>query len=253
MTYYDDLINDNKRVESFKKAINRLSHGVVYDLGTGSGILAQFASNNAIKVFAIEQNPFILKHTKENFSENKNIKLIETDATQYVFTEKPDVIICEMLDTALIDEEQVPVINNAHKYITDSTIFIPKAVYTTVQLISTNINHITYYEDNLPKYESLSDELKYQRVNFSELINETVEKNIKITTTNSGKINAIKLTTYTIITDDIILEPTPMLNPPLLIPVDEIDVTAGEKIIININYVMGGGLNNIQANIRRLK
>ena len=74
MTYYDDLINDNKRVESFKKAIDRLSHGVVYDLGTGSGILAQFASNNAIKVFAIEQNPFILKHTKENFSENKNIK-----------------------------------------------------------------------------------------------------------------------------------------------------------------------------------
>ena len=44
-----------------------------------------------------------------------------------------------------------------------------------------------------------------------------------------------------------------MLNPPLLIPVDEIDVTAGEKIIININYVMGGGLNNIQANIRRIK
>lgn len=251
MTYYSDLTNDSKRVTSFKKVIQKKSHGIVYDLGTGSGILAQFASKNAKEVYAIEQNPFIIKHTKKNLSKYNNIELIVTDATNYKFPKEADVIICEMLDTALIDEEQVPVINNAHKYIKDDTIFIPKSVYTTIELISTNINHITYYEDNFPEYISLSDEVKYHDVSFLQPIEELVVKEVSLKVKNEGKLNAIKLTTYTVLSDDLILEPTSMLNPPILVPVDNIIVKEDDEIILNIKYIMGGGLNTIQTSIQR--
>lgn len=253
MTYYSDLINDTKRVSAFRKAIKEISHGIVYDLGTGSGILAIFAADNADKVYAIEQNPFILKHTKKNFSKYNNIKLVEADACDYVFPESPDLIICEMLDTALIDEEQVPVINNAIEYKKDSTIFLPKGVSTSLELVSTNINHITYYENNLPFYKKLSGKIIYHDVDFSEKINDIVEKLISTTVISDGLVNAIKLTTYTILTDEIIVEPTPMLNPPLLIPVNEIDVKKGDLIQIKLKYIMGRGLNTIQTSIKRIK
>ena len=63
-------------------------------------------------------------------------------------------------------------------------------------------------------------------------------------------MNAIKITTYTILTDEIILEPTPMLNPPLIIPVEQLNVDEGETITINLKYTMGGGLNTIQTTRR---
>ncbi|WP_455645118.1 50S ribosomal protein L11 methyltransferase [Methanosphaera sp.] len=253
MTYYDDLTKDIQRVNLFKKAITQKTKGIVYDLGTGSGILAEFASELAKKVYAVEQNPFIIKKTSANFSKYNNIQLIHEDATKHIFLEKPDVIICEMMDTALIDEEQVPVINNSLKYVDDSTIFIPQAAYTTIQLISTNIQHITYYEDNLPEYDELSDEVKYNEVIFSERINDKVNENILLSAKNNGIVNAIKLTTYTIITDELITGPTPMLNPPLLIPVDKLSVEKDDKIVIDLKYIMGGGLNTIQTNIRKDK
>ena len=246
MTYYDDLINDNKRVESFKKAIDRLSHGVVYDLGTGSGILAQFASNNAIKVFAIEQNPFILKHTKENFSENKNIKLIETDATQYVFTEKPDVIICEMLDTALIDEEQVPVLNYAKKFLKEDGQIIPGEIINTVELVNLQRDNVHWDEDGA-KYEVLSDAEVYSKFNLLDDINPNFEKEISIKSKKDAFVNGLKITTFAKLNDNIICGPTPMLNPPLLIPLEKRFVKGNDFINVKLKYIMGNGIESIQT------
>lgn len=250
MTYYDDLVNDKKRVSAFKDVILNKSHGIVYDLGTGSGILASFAAGKAQHVFAVEINPLILKHTKANLEKFPNVDIINTDATTYKLDPKADVIICEMLDTALIDEEQIPVINNAIKYIKPTTTIIPKGVENTIELIKTNINHITYYEDNHPKYTPLSDKITYNSIEFNKTINPNVDTKITITPTDNNTANAIKLTTNTILTDEVKLEPTPMLNPPLLIPLNQsINVKKDEKIEIQLKYEMGGGLDTITANI----
>jgi predicted RNA methylase len=60
------------------------------------------------------------------------------------------------------------------------------------------------------------------------------------------------ITTYTCVSEGLITGPTPMLNPPLLIPVNKINVSKGDIVIIDLKYVMGGGLNTIKANIRRI-
>ena len=67
----------------------------------------------------------------------------------------------------------------------------------------------------------------------------------------SGLLNGIKLTTYTKLCDDIILEPTPMLNPPLIIPIEELNVDEADEILINLKYIMGGGLDTIQTTRKR--
>lgn len=253
MTYYDDLIKDEKRVTVFKEIILHKAYGVTYDLGTGSGILASFASKNAEKVYALEINPLVIKKYTTKFLKNyDNIEIIESDASTYEFKEKADVIICEMLDTALIDEEQVPVINNAIKYSKENTIFIPKSTYDTIQVGTAKISYVTYQEFGNRIFNSLSSEIKYNEVDFSKEINPNFEKDIKITIQKSGILNSLLITTYTCLDENLITEPTPMLNPPLLIPINEVSVSKGDIIIINLKYTMGGGLNTIRANTKRI-
>ena len=251
MTYYDDLVNDKKRVSAFKKAIDAKANGITYDLGTGSGILATIASENADIVYAIESNPLILKKTRSNFKDYDNINLIKTDATCYEFREIPDTIICEMLDTALIDEEQIPVINNAHKYSNNKTIFIPQGVKNTIKLTNSKINCIQYYEDGYPKHEVLSDEVEYSTIDFTQINDENVDITVKLKATKDGIINSVMITTYTHLCDDLTIGPTPMLNPPLIIPVNHIDVKKDDVIDVHLKYIMGGGLNTIQTTIMR--
>lgn len=251
MTYYDDLTNDKKRVNAFFKAIRRNVHGICYDLGTGSGVLAGQASKYASHVYAMELNPRIISKTRENLEHYDNVSVIHDDASKYEFKGKIDVIICEMLDTALIDEEQVPVINNVVKYTDEDTIFIPESVYSTIELINTQVMGTCYYEDSYPKYSLLSDAVRYGQIMLNRHNNPEFKEDIKIIVKSDGLLNAIKITTYTILTKDMILEPTPMLNPPLIIPIEELDVYAGDEILINLTYTMGGGLNTIQTTRKR--
>jgi len=253
MTYYDDLVNDKRRVEAFTKVIKQETKNITYDLGTGSGILAEAASEYASKVYAIESNPLIVKKTRKKLENYPNIIFLQEDATKVELPEKADTIICEMLDTALIDEQQVPVINHIHQYAKEDTTFIPKAVYSTLQLINTKITYITYYEDEHPKITEASDEIRYDYIEFNKRIDEEVNKEIKIKANKKTTINAIKITTYTIINDETILAPTPMLNPPILIPIKDTSVKMDEELTINLRYKMGGGINSIQTTVRRNK
>ena len=150
----------------------------------------------------------------------------------------------------LIDEEQVPVINNVQNYTKKDTIFIPHSTYDTIQIGTSTIKHITYKEYGNVEFKSLSDEITYNEVIFSETINPNFNKEIQIKARNKGLINTLLITTYTRVTEELITEPTPMLNPPLLIPLNEKKVDKGDLIIINLEYIMGGGLNTIKTNIK---
>lgn len=251
MTYYDDLIKDKKRVSVFRKAIDDNAHGITFDLGTGSGILAIFASKHAQKVYAFEINPLVINHyARANLEKYDNVTLMEADVTSCEFKEQPDVVICEMLDTALIDEEQALAINNVLKYSKKDTVFIPQSTYDTIKIGFSKISNITYLENNNPYFESFSVEKRYNEVNFHEQVDVDFKKDITIQIKKSGTVNTIQLTTYTLVTEEILTKPTPMLNPPLLIPVVETNVIEGEEIIIHLEYTMGGGLNSIKADIR---
>ena len=49
--------------------------------------------------------------------------------------------------------------------------------------------------------------------------------------------------------DNIICGPTPMLNPAMLIPIEEVEVKCGDTLRLRLEYVMGGGVESIRTEI----
>ena len=62
-------------------------------------------------------------------------------------------------------------------------------------------------------------------------------------------VNGLKITTFTILDDNIICGPTPMLNPPLLIPFDSKFLKSNEYITVKLKYIMGNGIESIETKI----
>jgi predicted RNA methylase len=236
----------------FYEAIKNKARGTVYDLGAGSGIFSAWSSIQAEVVYAVEINKSIAECTQSNLKDLDNVKVICADATKVSFSKKADVIICEMLDTALIDEEQLPVLNSVRKHLNNGGIIIPEGIINCIEPIQVETEHICYEEDEHPQNQVLGDPLFYSRIDFLEYtpknFNETINIKIKI----SGIVSGVKITTFTLLTNNIICGPTPMLNPPLIIPLERIKVHPGNILQLKLIYEMGGGLESVRARIEKI-
>ncbi|MBE6512052.1 MAG: methyltransferase domain-containing protein [Methanobrevibacter olleyae] len=295
-SYHFKLLRDYERLSAFKEAIDEYairncedSNGsnskVAFDLGCGSGVLSYFASRYMDKVIAIELNNSTYQLAKENLKEFDNIQVFNDDILIFDFSklnEKADLIICEMLDTALIDEEEVPVLNRARKFLKANGEIIPKGMINSAEAVFMN-NHFIQYEDDeySPIYIALGESVVYSEFDFMEDIdcdfsaemelkifdrddldkfgfeeNLSQEKYAKFNFKENFnieedklKINGIKLTSFTKLNDDLICGPTPMLNPVMLIPMEETEVRFGDSVRIRLEYVMGGGVETIKTEI----
>ena len=308
-SYHFKLLRDYERLSVFKEAIESYaekfngeidSHDVncvnnndscssedkiAFDLGCGSGVLSFFASPYMDKIIAIELNSSSYQLAKENLKEFDNIQVFNDDILSFDFSKlnlKADIIICEMLDTALIEEEEVSVLNYAKKFLKEDGIIIPQAIINSAEPIFMN-NHFIQYEDDeyTPLYAVLGDSIIYSEFDFlddidcnftgelefkiydqnalkenrfeDEISTEQFEKfnfkenfNIK---ENKLKINGIKLTSFTKLDENIICGPTPMMNPCILVPIDEIEVSCGDRVRIRLEYIMGGGVESIKTEV----
>lgn len=247
--YHLDLLKDKERLSIFYEAISTLdleSKDLAYDLGCGSGILSYFAQEYFNKVIAIEMDSKVYNYTKLNLAPFANIEVVNSDVLDYNFTEKADLIICEMLDTALIDEEQVPVINKARSFLKEEGKLIPEAVINYAQLVNMEREYVHYDDgDSFTKYEVLSDKVKYSEIDFYNEINPDFEGEIQFKINKDNKVNGLIITTITKLTENIVSGPTPMLNPQLLIPIEEFDVNENDVVNIKLSYQMGGGIESI--------
>ncbi|WP_459201436.1 50S ribosomal protein L11 methyltransferase [Methanococcus sp. CF] len=249
--WHYSMLLDDERVSVFKEAVeDTVKPGdVVFDLGTGSGILAMIAARTAKQVYAVELDPITTEYTKENVKENnfKNIKVIEDDAAYYPFPEKADVVIAELLDTGLITEPQVPVLNSIIKrgLLKDGGIIIPEEVYNSAQLVKSKMGHI-YYDEEVTS-EEVSNEIVYDTINFYKVNEESVEYLLEFNLREDVKNPAVRLNTYTKLKEDLISGATPMLNPPLVIPIN--GKLNAETVKLKLSYIMGGDLESINVQI----
>ena len=253
--YHLDLLKDKERLSIFYEAIstlNKENKELAYDLGCGSGILSYFAQDYFDKVIAIEIDSKAFSYAKLNLTPFSNIEVINNNVLDYDFQNKADLIICEMLDTALIDEEQVPVINYARDVLKEGGKLIPEGIVNYAQLVDMEQDYIHYDDgDSFTKYEILSNEVKYSEFDFYKEIDPHFEAEIQFKILKEGRINGLILTTVTKLTENIVTGPTPMLNPPLLIPLDEVHAKCNDLINIKLKYLMGKGIESIETNILR--
>lgn len=251
-SYQQDLLADQERLAAFNEAIKEKTKGIVYDLGSGTGVFASLAASKAKKVYAIEKDPVTAALARKNLANFENISLLVKDIKDVHFHEKADIIICEMLDTALIDEGQVPILNFVRKYLKENGEFIPCGVFNGLEVVSLDFTHICYEEGKKPSHQIMSSLIIYDKIDFKEHIEEKVDISLPISVNRDGIASGIKISTFTLLTPHLICGPTPMLNSPLLIPTNHIKVIKGDKIILNLIYSMGGGLNTIRAEFRRI-
>ncbi len=259
--YHSNLIKDKQRLSAFYEGISEyaeelnnlkneegLINKVIYDLGCGSGVLTYFASLYFQGVVGFEKESKIASYAAENLKEYDNVIIIKEDVLNLEGLQKADLIICEMSDTALIDEEEVLALNHFLPFKEDDAIVIPKEVVNFVEPVNMQRDNICWEdEDYKPNYEIIGPSLKYSEINLNEKIDEKFSSNIELIIDKDSILNGIKITTVTLITDNIVLGPTPMFNPPLFIPIDEIKVSKGDRINLTLSYKMGGGIESIKT------
>jgi len=246
--YHSDLLKDTDRLASFYNAIMEYGGNteLAYDLGCGSGILSYFLSSYFEEIIALELDFKAAKCAKENLSDFSNIEVINDNVIGFDFEKKADLIVCEMMDTALIDEEQVPVLNYAKKFLKEDGQIIPGEIINTVEIVNLQRDNVHWDEDGA-KYEVLSDAEVYSKFNLLDDINPNFEKEISIKSKKDAFVNGLKITTFTKLNDNIICGPTPMLNPPLLIPMEKRFVKGNDFINVKLKYIMGNGIESIQT------
>ena len=274
-SYHFKLLRDYERLSAFKEAIDdygirngMASNGsdskVAFDLGCGSGVLSYFASEYMDGIIAIELNNSTYQLAKENLKEFDNIQVFNDDLLSFDF------------------REEVPVLNRARKFLKDGGEIIPKGMINSAEAVFMN-NHFIQYEDDeySPIYVSLGESAVYSEFDFmaeidcnfsaeielkiygkeeldeigfgEKLCQEKYEKfnfkeNFNIEE-DKLKINGIKLTSFTKLNENIICGPTPMLNPEMLIPIEETEVKCGDSVRIRLEYVMGGGVETIRTEV----
>lgn len=197
----------------------------------------------------MEKDRNISKITELFLKDLKNVTFIKGDALKIDFPQKADYIICEMLDTALIDEEQVPVLNSILKYLNKNGKIIPHGVINGVEPVESKTDHICYQENQNPQHRILGPLTIYSTYQFGKYINPDVNFELKLKIKTDGLFTGIKITTFTLITPEIICGPTPMMNPPLIIPTKKLKVKNGDMINLELNYQMGGGLETVKTRI----
>lgn len=245
--YHSDLLKDKERLAGFYNAILEYDsdNKLAYDLGCGSGVLSYFLSPYFDEIISLEVSFKASQCAKENLADFQNIEVVNTDVFNYDFTEKADLIVCEMMDTALIDEEQIPVLNHAKKFLKQNGTIIPKGIVNTVELVNFKRDNIHWDEED-ENYEVLSQPQVYLKLNFLDDIDPDFEQVISIRAEKDGIVNGVKITTFTLLNDNIVCGPTPMLNPPLLIPLDEKLVNSNQFIKVKLKYIMGNGIESIK-------
>jgi predicted RNA methylase len=260
---------DEQRSGAFRAAIAKVVKPgmTVINIGAGSALLAMFAAKaGADKVVAVERDEFVASVARENVAQNgltDKVDVIVVDALKYRFASYPqfDVAIVDLLTTAMIDEAQIDVIRNLYRrsVVSENTIFIPEAVNTVAQLVHMDyavcgldmkmVRHLWFDFPHRNRVVTRSLRSELSAVRFAECPEPWVDKILEFEISSAGIVNGIHLSSQTVLCESQILGDTLTLNAPVVIPIQERVVEAGERTKARISYVYGQGFGSMRIEI----
>jgi predicted RNA methylase len=261
-------LHDRKRTNAFRRAIKKtvMKNDVVVELGAGSGVLSMFAADaGARKVYAIELDHGNVVSLRKSILKNgytEIIEVIEGDAAHIDFPEKPDVVICEMIATGLIEELQVPAMNNILRFAKkDSRILLEKYLISIELVHSKNeffnkkfdvvrfeLPEMRDMKSSLYSEKKLIKTVNFKKINRNTLVNERCDLEV----IKSGRMNAVRLTGETYFSSGEKFKNSTSYSFPMILPVDEIDVTKGDTIRVQMNYRMCEGPSHLKYKVFKI-
>jgi protein arginine N-methyltransferase 7 len=128
------LLSQRSRLSKFEQALKRVvkEDSYVVDLGTGTGVLAMMAARaGAKKVTAVEVDKISVQYAKQAIKQNGLEDIIEVVRSHYADFKprnKADIVICEMLSSAMLVEPQVPASQWAvERFLKEEGILLPRS------------------------------------------------------------------------------------------------------------------------------
>jgi predicted RNA methylase len=262
---------DKKRTLAFREAINQVVKpgDVVVEVGAGTGILSLFAAGaGAARVHAVEIDPVLAASLRETVRLNNletKMEIIEGDALTVGLPANVDVVIGELIETGLLDEMQVAVMNSLHArgVIGDKTRLIPRAYETSLQLVHTDGNfygyHIAapkhdwpYYSEHADSWEQLevTDLSEPQKVGYFDFqsgrVEPKVDKILEFSIPEGQTATALRLSGVVHLTDQLTLGPANSLNGDKILSLPE---HYKGKVKLRVRYSMGAGLDDLSVSL----
>ncbi len=252
------LLGQRTRIMKFAEAIKKVvkPNMEVLDIGTGSGVLAMLAAKaGASYVTAIDINSDSIEYAKLAAIENglgERINFHVTNFMDFKPSRKYDVIICEMLSSMMLIEQQIPASQYATKHLLKQDgVLLPKSVTVYVALSQCeNIwERFRVHSLIFPRLpQSISKE---DAIDLSELVavksfdlmhlqdDTTVDTTVRISAIQDGEAHGLVGLFDAIIFDEINLIPDDGWRE-LFIPFDKsIQVTVGDEIVVRIQFTPG--------------
>jgi predicted RNA methylase len=275
MHYHFQMLSDEFRMESFKKAIKEVikpNHNVV-ELGSGTGIMSFLAAKQGAKVWSVEFNPNLAFASRNFIRDNKmssKVQIINADASNWLPPEPADVVICEMLHSALLREKQVQVIasfRNAHlKKFGTVPIMIPNATILAVQPIYQEYNFYGYNAPislfQSPYYTSDSihkiEPEAYKIIDYGNAEVKNYSSSINFKFTEKVRVNALRFITKSILSMNLNTGSTvDWFSQNLVLPLyQSLEIDSEQSLNVNFSYKPGESIetlnNSINFNVTEL-
>lgn len=261
-------LRDQERTNAFRDAINEVVRpgDHVLEIGAGSGILSLFAcAAGAAKVTAVEIDPALAELVRATARENgvdDRLTVINGDG-QDVDLPAADVVIAELMDTGLLDELQVPVMNSLVErgVITESTRLIPSAYRTELQLVMVDEDMYGFKIKTLrhewPFYsrdanwakvgiQDVSDRLVAWEGSFnSGPHSPLVRRRLRFEVPGTSTVNGLKISGTATLAPKLEVGAQDSLNGDKIVPLPERSVHG--HVELDVSYEMGGGLGGLTA------
>jgi type I protein arginine methyltransferase len=268
LQYHYQMLMDAARVEAFHAAIQLVVQpgARVADLGGGTGVLSFFAAQRGAQALCVEALPELASAARAFLEANgaEGVEVVEADARDFLPDEPVDVVICEMLHSALLREEQVAVLDSFrirhHARFGSTPIFLPEATLLGVELVEQDYD-FSGFQAPVPVFEdpgfpsersrSLSSPAAYAIVDYRAPAPTRFEFMAYLAPTTSGRVNALRFITNNVLA---IEAPTGRtinwMNQNLILPLAApVSCADGDALRVSFAYQPGAEVDELAANI----
>lgn len=270
LQYHHHMLMDQYRMGSFKAAIDAtvFPGAKVLDLGGGTGVMSWFAAAKASQVWYVEFNPDLVREARRLLKLNQGgekVEVVHADAFEYLPPEPVDVVICEMLHSAMVCEKQIDIIKSfkeryLQRFGCPLPRFIPEAVIMAVQPVQQNYQfmgfHAPIMQFQLPTAiqadtTQFAFPQVYSTVDFTQTVSGEFSWKGVFALEQAGEVNALRFITKNILSlsteDNSVID---WHNHYLVLPLAEpIHAKAGASLQVGFGYRAGGSLTHLQNSI----
>lgn len=264
LPYHHVMLTDEARMQAFERAIQvTVSPGdVVLEVGGGTGILSMLAARQAKKVYTVEYSPENAAACTRFVALNglsDRIEVVCADAREWLPPEPVQVVICEMLHVALVNEQQVQVMNHLHRQV-GAFKAIPMGVVNLIEPVEVDFR-VRGFELPFMRYQAygvqdpavralVREPRAYWQADFYGVVDEQIDQTVTMVAEASGTCNAIRLTTIAVV--DALADDDGQFNrwalQQLIVPLERpVALKPGDSLELRVLYSTGCDLGELSV------